>query len=221
MGVSSAPTIARMSSDAESRPADRWINPRDLQWNYSVVEGGIPVAVFWVANNLGPSQLAIALSFIAAFVVFLRNRDSGVVRALSILGFAIVAGSAAAGLILESGKAFAAQNIVSDIAFVVIGVVSLAIGKPFVGPIARELVPAIKPLIDNADRVFIVLTVLNVLMNVIQAVARIWLIDVLSTNDYVILSRVLSVPLNLAYFGFAYWTIMRRIEHHPAAMERA
>lgn len=206
--------MAVMSSEAESRPAgqgDRWVDPRDLKWNYSVIEGGIPVAVFWVANNLGPSQLAIILSFIAAFIVFMRNRDSGVVRALSILGFVIVAGSAAAGLILESGKAFAAQNIVSDIAFVIIGIVSLAIGKPFVGPIARELVPAIKPLIANADSVFVLLTVLNILMNVIQAVARIWLIDVLSTNDYVILSRVLSIPLNVAYFGFAYWAIMRRI----------
>ncbi|MDZ7727530.1 MAG: hypothetical protein U5Q44_04660 [Dehalococcoidia bacterium] len=127
-----------------------------------------------MANNLGPSQLAIILSFIAAFAVFMRNRDSGVVRALSILGFAIVAGSAVAGLALDSGKAFAAQNIVSDIAFVIIGIVSLAIGKPFVGPIARELVPAIKPLIADPRRIVAAAQVLNILMNVIQAVARIW-----------------------------------------------
>lgn len=180
--------------------------------NYGVLEGGAPVIVFWIANNLGPAPVAIVLSFLAAAVVFARNRKSGIVRVLSIVGFAIVAASAAVGLAFNSDKAFAAQNIVSDVSFVVIGLVSLAMQRPFVGPITRELIPALRPHLLDTDRVFYVLTVVNIALNVAQAVMRTWLIDVLSTNDYVVLSRVTAIPFNVGYFGLAYVLIVRRLD---------
>lgn len=196
------------------------IDPRYLQLNYGVLEGGAPVIIFWVANNLGPSSLAIVLSFLTAAFVFVRNRKSGIVRILSIVSFAIVAASAAAGLALNNDKAFAAQNIVSDVSFVVIGIVSLVIGKPFVGPLTRELIPALRPLLNDADRVFVILTVVNVLINVVQAIVRVWLLDAMSTNSYVVVSRVIGVPFNVAYFGLAYVLIVRRLDAFEAALHQ-
>lgn len=215
--------MASVSSEAESAGPTRArhaVDPRYLQLNYGVLEGGAPVIVFWVANNIGPSSVAIVLSFLTAAFVFARNRKSGIVRVLSIVSFAIVAASAGAGLALNNDKAFAAQNIVSDVSFVVIGVVSLIIRKPFVGPLTRELIPALRPLLSDVDRVFVVLTVVNIAINAAQAVIRIWLLDALSTNDYVVVSRVIGIPFNVGYFGLAYVLIVRRLDAFEAQIHQ-
>lgn len=207
--MTDSPTVAERPH--RRRSASSALQPRYLQFNGSVAEGGIPVAVFWVANNLGPSSVAIALSFIAAAVVFMRNRDSGVIRALSLLGFLIVAASAGAGLLLANDKAFAAQNIASDFAFVVISLGSVLVGKPLIGYVARELLPALRPHLLATERVFVILTLLNAFINLVTGVVRFWMLDVMDTNDYVILSRVIGIPTNLAFFGLAYLLIRRRL----------
>ncbi len=207
--MTDSPTVAERHH--RRRSASSVLEPRYLQFNGSIAQGGIPVAVFWIANNLGPSQVAIVLSFIAAAAVFIRNRDSGVIRALSLLGFVIVAASAAAGLLLANDKAFVAQNIASDFAFVVISLGSVILGKPLIGYVARELLPALRPHIAATERVFVILTLLNAVLNLGQGVVRIWMLDVLSTNDYVILSRVIGLPTNLLFFGLAYVLIKRRL----------
>ena len=56
----------------------------------------LPVVVFLVLNTFWPedlwqTQVAIVASFVASAWVFATNRDSGVIRALVVLGFAIVA----------------------------------------------------------------------------------------------------------------------------------
>lgn len=216
--------MSSVSSEAETAGPTRArhaIDPRYLQLNYGVLEGGAPVIVFWIANNLGPSSVAIVLSFLTAAFVFIRNRKSGIVRVLSIVSFAIVAASAAAGLLLNSDKAFASQNIVSDVSFVVIGLVSLAIRKPFVGPLTRELIPALRPLLSDVDRVFVVLTVVNIAINASQAVIRVWLLDAMTTNDYVIVSRIIGIPFNLGYFALAYVLIVRRLDDFDARLRDA
>lgn len=207
--MTDSPTVAERPH--RRRSASSALEPRYLQFNGSVAEGGIPVAVFWVANSLGPSSVAITLSFIAAAVVFLRNRDSGVIRALSLLGFLIVAASAGAGLLLASDKAFAAQNIASDFAFVAISLGSVMVGKPLIGYVARELLPALRPHLEATERVFVILTLLNAFINLGTGIVRFWMLDVLETNDYVILSRVIGIPTNLAFFGLAYVLIKRRL----------
>lgn len=207
--MTDSPTVAERPH--RRRSASSALQPRYLQFNGSVAEGGIPVAVFWVANNLGPSSIAITLSFIAAALVFVRNRDSGVIRALSLLGFVIVAASAGAGLLLANDKAFAAQNIASDFAFVVISLGSVLVGKPLIGYVARELLPALRPHLEATERVFVLLTLLNAVLNLVQGIVRIWMLDVLETNDYVILSRVIGIPTNLLFFGVAYLLIRKRL----------
>ena len=198
--------------EAEGRGARHVLDPREIRFNPVVFEGAMPVVVFWVANNLGPERVAIALSLVAAIVVFVRNRESGVVRALSVLGFAIVALSAVIGIVFESDKAFAAQNIASDFAIAAISLLSIVIGRPLMGAVTRELIPALAPLLATADKVFVTLTAVNVVSNLGQAAMRLWLIDVLDTNDYVILSRVFGIPFTVAYIGIAYVLIGRRLE---------
>jgi hypothetical protein len=205
----------QMTTDAEPLPAGR-VTLRDFRFNPSVLEGALPVLVFWVVNQFADAPISISASFLAAIVVFVRNKQSGVIRALGVLGFVIVAASAGVGLVLDSDKAFAAQNIVSDFVVVPIALGSLVIGRPLAGAVGRELFPAIRPLVPERHAVFVLLTLLVVAINLSTGLIRLVMIDALSTNDYVILSRVIGVPFNILLFGLGYLLVFRVVERELA-----
>ena len=124
----------------------------------------LPLVVFLVLNSFRPedlwrTQVAIIASFAASTWVFATNRDSGVIRFITVLGFIVVAGSAVVGLAADSAKAFAAQNIYSDFLVAAVCLGSIAIGKPLVGAVARESIPALRTLMDPRHRVFVILQV--------------------------------------------------------------
>jgi hypothetical protein len=185
---------------------------RDFRFNPSVMEGGLPVVVFWLVNQFADAPVSISASFVAAIIVFARNKQSGVIRALSVLGFVIVAASAAVGLTINSDKAFAAQNIVSDFVIVPIALGSILVGRPLAGAVGRELFPAIRPIVPERHRVFVFLTLLVVAVNLSTGVIRLLMIDTLSTNDYVLLSRVIGIPFNILLFGLAFVLVLRVID---------
>jgi len=185
---------------------------RDFRFNPSVMEGGLPVVVFWLVNQFADAPVSISASFATAIIVFARNKQSGVIRALSVLGFVVVAGSAAVGLMMNSDKAFAAQNIVSDFVIVPIALGSILIGRPLAGAVGRELFPAIRPIVPERHRVFVFLTLVVVAINLSTGLIRLAMIDALSTNDYVLLSRVIGVPFNILLFGLAFVLVLRVIE---------
>lgn len=195
----------------------------DLQFNYGIAQSGFPVLVFLVANNIASTQVALVLALVTAVAVVIRNRQSGVIRLLSILAFVITAAAAVTGLVLDSEKAFAAQNIVSDLSIVVAGGVSLLVGRPILGLIARELVPGLRPILPVADRVFVALTVGFILLNLFQAAFRIYMIETMSTNAYIVISRVVAIPLNLGFFGLAWYMLAKRVQetspHPPRTIE--
>jgi intracellular septation protein A len=201
-----------MSESVTSPPTSRDdVRVRDyVRPDFRVFEGFLPVLVFFVANRMGPAEVAIGLSFATAVVVFARNKSSGIIRALSVLGFVIVTASAVAGIVASSDKVFVAQNIVSDFAFVIIMMGSVLIGRPLIGAIARELVPGIRPVMAVNDPAFVVLTLVNGAINLGTGVARIFMLDAMSADTYAIVSRVAFIPLNIAFFVLCYALIARR-----------
>lgn len=184
-----------------------------------------PMGVFWAANQLGPSWLAIVLSLATAAVVYAVNKEYGATRALSAIGFVIAASSAVAGLLLESEKTFAAQNIFGDLVFIVIATGSIVIGKPIAGVIVREMFPTLRPHIRANDTIFVALTLVVIVANAMQGGMRFWMLEEMSTNDYVLASRVAGLPFNLVYVGVAYGLIAWRLrqlrqlpQHNPARL---
>jgi intracellular septation protein A len=211
-----------MTQEAEpirAPAAERRLEMRDFRFDFGVAQGGLPILVFWIANNMGPTQVAIVLALAVAVVVFVRNRQSGVIRALTVVSFAIVAASGVAGLVLASDKAFAAQNIVSDFAFAAIGLGSLAMRKPIIGVITRELIPGLRRLLPVDDRTFVMLTIGWVVLNLVQAVVRIYLLDVMSANTYIIVSRVFAFPLNVAFIAAVFVLVSRRVREERLPVE--
>ena len=173
----------------------------------------LPLVVFLVLNSFWPedlwrTQVAIVASFAASTWVFAINRDSGVIRFITVLGFIVVAGSAVVGLVADSAKAFAAQNIYSDFLVAAVCLASVVMGKPLVGAVARESIPALRTLMEPRHRVFVILTLVFMTYNVGTGIFRIFLLGEFSANEYVIVSRVTS-PISLAFFLACYFMIKR------------
>ena len=174
----------------------------------------LPVVVFLVLNTFWPedlwqTQVAIVASFVASAWVFATNRDSGVIRALVVLGFAIVAGSAVVGLVANSAKAFAAQNIVTDFIMAAISLGSVVIGRPLVGAVARQGVPALRTLMEPKHRVFVYLTLTFMAINIVTGIFRIFLLGEFSANEYVLISRATGLPFSVGFLVACYFSIKR------------
>ncbi|MEX2227128.1 MAG: hypothetical protein WEB52_11845 [Dehalococcoidia bacterium] len=180
-----------------------------LRPDFHVFVGILPTVAFLVLNSVTSTQIAIAVSFLVSAVVVVRYPGNGVIRALTIISFTVVFVSAVVGLVFDSGKAFVAQNLIDDFLISAIFLGSVLIGRPMIGAIAREMVPAIKPVMPIDHAVFVKLTLINVGVNLVTGVGRLFLLDALTENQYVVASRALGFPLFLAFFIYAYREITR------------
>jgi len=199
--------------------AERELRRGYIRPDFRVFQGALPAAVFFIANQFGPTQVAIALSFAISLWVFVKNPGHGVIRALSVLSFTIVTGSAIVALILDSDKAFVAQNLVGDFAIAAVCIGSVLLGRPMIGAIAREMVPGIQPVMPVGHTVFVRLTLINAAFNLGTGIVRIFMLGALSANAYLVLSRVVFLPLGILFFLLCYrWITQEAIRIWPADM---
>jgi intracellular septation protein A len=188
--------------------------------NARILEGLLPVGAYIAVNLFAATEVAIAASFAASVMVFVRNRAHGTIRLLGGIGFAVVAASAVLGLISHSGKVYVAQNLVSDFIFAGVFFGSVLAGKPLIGAIAREVAPALQPVMAVNHALFTQLTLVSAAINFGEGVARIFLLNALSDNEYVIVSRVLFIPLSVGFYVLCYALVNREAiriwpEHMP------
>jgi hypothetical protein len=203
------PLDPRESEPAYDDDYERRMRRGYLRPDLRVFAGILPSVTFIALNSFTTTQIAIVVSFLVSTVVFVGNPGSGAIRALSVISFVVVLGSTIAGLVFGSGKAFVAQNMVGDFLISAIFIGSVLIGRPMIGAIAREMVPAIKPVMAIDHAVFVKLTIINVGVNLISGGARLILLEALTENQYVIASRALGFPLGVVFFLYAYREITR------------
>jgi hypothetical protein len=180
-----------------------------VSFDFRVLESALPAVVFLVANSLGPPQLAIVLSFVTSAAVFVRHRGSGTIQLLAAFSFAIVSVSAVVGLVFGSTKAFVAQNAVTDFVIAAAYAVSVVARRPLIGLIARELVPSIRDVIGVSHSVFVQLSIVAAVLNAAEGVARLFLLEALSANQYVIVSRVAFIPVMVGFSLLCYWRVSK------------
>lgn len=178
--------------------------------NLRIMSSIAPVAIFWALSRTDlPSWVAIAAGFVASAVVFYLNRNARLIGALAAFGFAVVTVSAIFGLIWDSEKAYLASGPVADFLFVPLYLGSIAIGKPLIGGITRELFPAYARLIPVNAPVFRWLSLAWAGYDIFHGALRVYLLAEMSTGQYIIWSRVLSWPFTAALIGLTIWAVMR------------
>ena len=169
----------------------------------------IPVLVFWSIRQVAIPEVAIAAGFIASLIVFFINRRHGVIGALAVVSMLIVGGGALVGIITGNEKAFLANDPVGDFIVTTLTLGSIIIRRPLFGLLAREFVPALKNILEPRHTIFYITTLLLAGMNAMQGTARLYLLQNLSVDEYLIWSRVVSYSLNIVMFIIAYNLIGR------------
>lgn len=180
----------------------------------------LPVLIFWATRQIASSQVAIGAGFATAVIVFYinRKREKGILAWIALAGLVIVSGSAIAGLILDSEKAYLANDPIGDGITVLVALGSVLIGKPIIGLLACEIFPRLTRYLHYGDRVFVQITLMLAAKDLTTGVARVFLLDSLDTDGYLIFSRVVSWPINAVFFYLAYRMIQRaNREARPAA----
>ena len=194
---------------AERRRA-RGGGPTDLyEFNPAILVSVLPVAVFWIVRRIAETQIAIGMGFATSLIVFRYTRRQGVIGYLAIGGIVVVGGAALVGLVLDSDKAFLANDPVNDFIGVALFLGSVAIRRPLVGLIACEIFPKLTALVEPKHRVFYVLTVLWAVQNLGTGIIRIFLLEELSVDGYILWSRVITWPIALALFALSAYMVGR------------
>ena len=215
--ATSIDVAAAPDSEIDEGPAQASIDPA-VWWSI------LPVLIFWVTRQIASSQIAIGAGFAAAIVVFYlnRKREKGILAWVALAGLVIVSGSAIAGLILDSEKAYLANDPIGDGITVLVALGSVLIGKPIIGLLACEIFPRLTRYLQYGDRVFVQVTLMLAAKDLTTGIARVFLLDSLDTDGYLIFSRVVSWPINAVFFYLAYRMIKRaNREARPAANRRA
>ncbi len=206
-----APTPPSEAGDTpppERPPRDALTQPAiDPKFGLSI----LPALVFWVVRRGGQIELAIAAGFVTSIIVFARTRQRGAIGALAIISVLVAGGAAIAGIVVESERVYLANDPVGDVISVLIGLGSIALRRPMFGLIATELSPRIRGLIARDHQVFYLTTWLWIGVNAAQAVLRVYMLQELSVEQYLIWTRVISWPLNAALIWVTWALVSRAI----------
>lgn len=180
----------------------------------------IPVLVFWITRQLTIAEIAIAAGFTASVIVFIINRRRGIIGVLAITSMLIVGAGALVGIITGNEKAFLANDAIGDFTVTTITLGSIIIRRPLFGFLARELVPALKNILEPRHSVFYITTLLLALMNLSQGVTRAYMLQNLTVDEYLIWSRVASYSLNIVMAIMAY-NLIGRAARKSGRMQQA
>lgn len=170
-----------------------------------------PIAAFLLVDRLADTRWAIAAGVAAAVIVFWRTRRSGLIGYLAVGGIVIVGGAGVVGIIVDSDKAFFASDAIGDVLWAAAFVISILLGRPLMGLLVREIFPGIRDWVPEGHRVFVALSLAWAAQNVATAVIRIALLDALSTEAYLLWSRVATWPLTIGLFALSYYFIARAV----------
>jgi len=174
-----------------------------------------PVAVFYLLTRVADPWVAVLGGFAASTVVFWYNRRDRLIGTLTAFSFVVVAVSAGVGIVANSEKAYLAAGPIGDFLFVPLYLGSVAIGKPLIGGIARELLPKYAGHVPINARVFAWLTVAWAAWDLLHGLVRLWMLQEMSVGEYIIWSRLAFWPFSSAMVGVTGWLAVREGKRYP------
>jgi hypothetical protein len=171
----------------------------------------LPVAVFLLVRRLASPEIAIGAGFVTSLIVFFINRQSGATGILAVLGMVIVGGAAIVGIVLGSEKAYLMNDPISDYLIMAVALGSIVFRRPLFSLFARELVPAVERVLEPRHSVFYLTTWLVVAVNAVQGTTRVVLLQNLSVDHYLLVSKPMGWTLSFALLVATYVLIARAV----------
>ena len=179
----------------------------------------LPVLVFWLLRQVASPEVAIGAGFITSLIVFFTNRKRGVTGKLAVLAIIIIGGGATVGIVTGNEKAFLFNDPIGDFTIMAIALGSIIFRRPLFALLARELVPAVERFLEPRHSVFFLSTWLLILVNAARGTSRIFLLQNLTVNQYLIWSRVISWPLNITLLIVTYMLINHAVKRSTRFQE--
>ena len=169
---------------------------------------GAPVAVFYLLTRVADPWQAVLGGFIVSAIVYWYNRKDRLIGTLTAFGFGIVAITAVIGIVSDSEKAYLTSGPIGDLLFVFLYLGSIAIGKPLIGGIVRELFPAYTSRIPPNAPVYVWLTAAWAGYDLFHGLIRVWMLMELSVGQYLVISRLAFWPVSAVMIALTGWAVL-------------
>ena len=128
---------------------------------------------------------------------------------LTVMGFAIVTISAVVGMLMNNAKAYVSESITTDLMHVISFTTSIIVSKPLVGLIAREALPLVRNTLPVMHKIFVSLTATFIAINLLTAIARIFLLENGTATTYVLINTPSSFIISGLYLATSGYLIVR------------
>ncbi|MFN0096994.1 MAG: hypothetical protein ACKVVT_19720 [Dehalococcoidia bacterium] len=169
----------------------------------------IPVAVFFLVTKIGDPWQAILASFVASAIVFHYTRRDRLIGTLGVFGFVIVCITATIGIVTDSERAYLYRDPLTDAAFLCLHLGSMIIRKPLIGALAHELFPGVATKIPINAPLYYGLSLAFASWDLGNGLLRVYLLETLSTGEYLVWSRILGWPVSATLIGISAALIFR------------
>ncbi len=194
--------------------------PVEWQPNPRVFLTMLPVLVFYGLTKVAPPEIAIGGGFAAVTVVFFLTRETPVLRLIAIYGYVITAGSALAGILLTSEKAYLAAGPVGDALILPLYAWTLWRGWPLIGAIGREISPRMVGALPVNAPIFVKVTLVWAAYEATKALVLTWMLLNLSIGEYLVYGRVFGWPTTAALVFICGIFVLREARRHRAETAR-
>ena len=168
-----------------------------------------PIGVYWLTRQTLGTQAGISAGFVTALAVFWVMRGRSVLAWLALVGIVVVAGASAVGLVLNSDKAYLANDPVSDFLMAAIMLGSLVPRRPLMGLLITQIAPRVRDTLAGGHRVFYLLTAIWAVQNLVLGTVRVAMLQELSPGQYLLGSRAVSWPLGVGLTVLSTYLIYR------------
>ena len=185
--------------------------------NLRIASSVLPIAVFYILSRVADPWVSIVGGFVASSLVFYWNRRHRVIGLLALFAFVVLSVSAVIGIVFDSEKAYLASGPIADFLFVPMYIGSMILKKPLIGGIVREMFPQWAGQVPIDAPVFVKLSFLWALFDVVTGVLRSYMLFELSVGEYIIWSRVATWPFRAAIVGITIWAVYRASKSYGEA----
>ena len=190
--------------------------PVEWQPNPRIFLTMLPVLLFYGLTKVAPAEVAIGGGFAAVTVVFLLTKETPLLRLIAIYGYVVTAGSALAGILLTSEKAYLAAGPIGDALILPLYAWTLWRGWPLIGAIGREISPRMVGNLPVNAPIFVKVTVVWAAYEATKALVLTWMLLNLSIGEYLVYGRLFGWPTTAALVFICGTFILREAQRHRA-----